>query len=384
MRKTVIVLMAVLAATGVQAETAEFPHVEDMVKTVEFGRPEETSREWPQTATPPPIVQQRPAARTTSPVPPRRSTVQVTAPTPPRRPTVVPIRPRTVVAAPPRATASPAPAPQASAPSPASDPAPVASPAPAAKTPELTMSEIASSNPAIPELVLPSAFDDGSLPEQTSENPADAPEVFSSRSESLGKIKNVVPKPEAPESLETVPAQPPGWYKLAAGALFLLSLGYIGYRKKGKSSAHYSDFGGPSDFAGSWLPPRRGLGSEGKFAASYPMENSFLVKKAGGRKTARPLEEAQEPGFHDDVERRVRRLAASQNDQLMDPRSRSRNRDTSAREAEYGLIAEMAAEGISRREIARRLSVPVGEVNAVIGMRNQTPRGSGGIPMEIR
>jgi hypothetical protein len=84
--------------------------------------------------------------------------------------------------------------------------------------------------------------------------------------------------------------------------------------------------------------------------------------------------EPSEIGYHDEIERRVRRMAADRDLEEENEAVRPRRRRPSMREGEYERIAEMAAGGRSARQIARELQVPVGEVEAVLNIRARGAR----------
>lgn len=371
--------------------------------------------------------------------------------------------------------------------------------------------------PLMPEVIPPRAFDasPAAALAEANESTDDAsaagetPEElgqFVSRRETLGRPSAIVPSADPAAdalvaSTETGrPAKSGNWYKLAAGALFLASLGLIGYRHNQRQRDRHAPFGarggGSGREAGSWQAPRgprvranspmwrepepapayapsfvsasevddyaptRAAGdlwdeepiarraSRSSKRGAMPLQRdgepssrertraareAFEDDTAFDELTVRPREDSrsfserderprrrrrapqgekvagtsfvfearspnrdQEPseiGYHDEIERRVRRMAAEREiedgdgsarfsrEEAEDSRSHDgesavapRRRRPSLREREYEAIADLAAEGRSARQIARELQVPVGEVEAVLNIRARGAR----------
>ncbi len=419
--------LVIMGAAAVHSE--EFAAAATEPKTVTYGQvsapapaPAATGGAttlWPEAAVAPPIARPaRPALPSSRPVtvPARPRAVEPTRPAAPlpraeplptvARPTAaetarpaaaVPATPRTQAAGPGEVASTPvAPSPAASAVSPASA-VPAAPPLAAAAT------------AATPEAIPPRA--------STSSDPAVAPEeaasptpvapAFVSRRQTLGEPTSLVPTLPSPDAVaagESPRLSGTGsWYKLVAGALFLASLGFIGmkYRHRGRD-IHESASDEP---AASWAPPLdpRAIRRQNRVFSTKQVEPSVEGLTAAPameslweqepiardpvrrrRRGAAPAGSGgafvfesvptgrQEPEFHSEIERRVRRRAALQRETEVDepvtsPR-RARRRDD-----EYALVSQLASQGVRTEEISRRLSIPVDEVRTVVNVRGSEP-----------
>ncbi|MEK8022740.1 MAG: hypothetical protein AAB229_02925 [Candidatus Hydrogenedentota bacterium] len=254
----------------------------------------------------------------------------------------------------------------------------------------------------------------------------EAVEPFVSRRDLLGKPKTtVVPDVAQPALAPTglAAAAAAGYFKLAAGALFLVSLGLIGYRHKQKTKT--DDF----DYVGSWLPPRKDGGLGYAAAGGYgggrragrsmaasatvngryttdrdrAMENDLIWKEASPRsgRFAEDDHENSDPGFHDAVEQKIRRRTAEREEQFAETGTPARaRRRVVLKESDQEAILDLSAKGHPLREIAKRLTLPPAEIRAVLAAagrpapgRVSSARGgstfrsagaSGNIPIEIQ
>lgn len=230
-------------------------------------------------------------------------------------------------------------------------------------------------------------------------------EQFVSRRELLGKPKTTVVPTVAEPSEEVRGAAAGvtagGFFKLAAGALFLASLGLIGYRHKQKARSD------EDDIIGSWLPPRKDLTSGyaaafsgysggrsagGRYATGrdriMEMESDLIWKQAESsrRRDADELG-AADPGFHDEVERKIRRRSAERvtDDAAIETSARPRRR-VEIKDGDRDAIIDFAAKGLPLREIAKRLTLPPSEIRSVLAVsaRGGRVRSAGSIPIEIQ
>lgn len=264
----------------------------------------------------------------------------------------------------------------------------------------------------VPDLIPPPAYDAAPpVTEGAAPTPSLAPEAdvspdpeFMSRREVLGQPSTIVPTMEDPASgaAPASRATTAGWYKILAGACFLGAILLIGSRYQRRPRRADSRRAEPT---GGWMPPRRekanrrfealdedaaliargfsgpARGAE-RNASSWrdePIARRASNAPSRGRGRAAnqsgasggfvfealsPTPNRAEPEFHDEIERRVRRLATETvND------DRDRERRPSMRDEEFDLVKELAEDGLGAREIARRLSIPEAEVEAVVRLR---------------
>jgi hypothetical protein len=264
----------------------------------------------------------------------------------------------------------------------------------------------------VPDLIPPPAYDAAPpVTEGASPPPSLAPEAdvspdpeFMSRREVLGQPSAIVPTMEDPASVAVSAsrATTAGWYKILAGACFLGAILLIGSRYQRRPRRADSRRAEP---AGGWLPPRREKASRrfealdedaaliargfsgtargaerhasswrdepiARRASNAPSRNRGRAANQAGTsggfvfEALSPTPNRAEPEFHDEIERRVRRLAT---ETVTDDRDRERR--PSLRDEEFDLVKELAADGLAAREIARRLSIPEAEVEAVVRLR---------------
>lgn len=263
--------------------------------------------------------------------------------------------------------------------------APVATPP---KPAEVPLSAGASLPERMPEPIQPPQFDPASVgppstPEQLTAEPADPalsdpanPQNFSSKREELGKPRAMVPEvpavPAATAEAAATPAGSSGWYKLLAGALFLASLGLLGYRHKQKAADPFAMDDYP---AGSWMPPRKTARrslepqrSYNRATATMAGEESFpneLISRTVSRKARRSVDD--DMPFHEDIERRVRKLAQdSEEPELEEYEDPLPARGAARRGDTYRSITARAEMGQEPGEIARALELPLSAVRAIM------------------
>ncbi|OIO28200.1 MAG: hypothetical protein AUJ18_10060 [Candidatus Hydrogenedentes bacterium CG1_02_42_14] len=222
---------------------------------------------------------------------------------------------------------------------------------------------------------------------------------FISRRESLGEPTSRLNKLESADKsnqTEIRPSGTAGWYKIAASALFLASLGMIGFRYKHNKRTL------DDEMPATWAPPiepsakrhqhilqqkRFSRDDAEDFSEAYnknEFEEEAIVRETGKKKRRRSpiLNKAasegtfvfetgptgHDPGFHDEVERRIQRLSALQNAASMGEELERRRRP-SPKSNEYSMIEELAEAGASADEIAKRFSMPIEEVETLLNLR---------------
>lgn len=256
--------------------------------------------------------------------------------------------------------------------------APTASAAPIA-TPAANRQEIQLKEPQLqgghlPPLLLTEEMDPFEEPgSEANEASAEGSiaEGFISRSGELGAPLDVVP------SLDERGAQTPkpasiSFSKLAAGLLFLASLGLVGYRhsRRGDARVKKPERGYSS---GSWLPPRKSSTpvSTGGFSmpasvwgeqsASSPGAGNFpLIKDARRRNSVETgRSRSSKIPFHSEIERRVKHTEVR-----------------GAGRSDYAQVFQMAAEGYTNREIASELGLSLHAVSAMLRLQGARTGGS--------
>lgn len=199
------------------------------------------------------------------------------------------------------------------------------------------------------------------------------PADFSPRREDLGKPRNIVPTVRELPVAAAAPAPHGGgsWYKLLAGALFLMSLGLIGYRHRHRQQATEAN---PSP--ASWLPPRspalnrrrpslrRDFGEEEAFILG---ENAAGLLTREARSSAPSAAEGEDLPFHEEIEKRIRRFEADQKGRNRTAPASNRSRKVS--DADYQRIMDLAASGHSARDIAEELGLPPRAVHSLLRLR---------------
>lgn len=221
-------------------------------------------------------------------------------------------------------------------------------------------------------------------------------------------------------------------YKMLAGALFALSLGIIGYRRFGRKVEPAEDAGFGAGWGASWLPSRKDAfrptldslvpGAAVRSATSRAVSggrmtlftrdsvaNRLVEKRVvdmsvpRGDQSAelvaharRVLEREEETrvedarveddcagdariedgsrsiGFHDEIEKRVRRREILRDDRAAnEDGSRLRGSRVTVDDDQYERIGEMTDRGMKVKEIAEDLSIPMATVTAIQKMRGR-------------
>lgn len=206
---------------------------------------------------------------------------------------------------------------------------------------------------------------------------------FVSRRQELGQPRSVVPDAAA-ELAERPVSSTRGsgaWYKLGAGLVFLLSLGYIGYRHKQTRRVADTDWRAYEQPLSEWLPPSEVAPARGAVTSSSApgsrrrpgdesdaMGNDLLVREAGRRSRAASSFDVydevapSDPGFHPEIEKRVRRKQMDAMSELGNGYGPSQL----ARGAGYAAIGELKARGYKADEIARHLGLTTAEVRTYL------------------